>query len=159
MLVSIMSKTHPSQPDSPERQIFYECLRKKKLKRTTQRDTILDVFLKTRGHLSSEELYQKVNQVDSSIGYTTVYRTLKLLLECGLAYPVQVGDGRTRYEQGFDYTHHDHLICVKCGGLTEFFDPQLEAIQEEIVHRHNFKMVDHSLRIWGICSKCEPPSA
>jgi Fur family ferric uptake transcriptional regulator len=146
--------SHPKSETS-ERQEFYECLRHKHLKRTAQRDVILDVFLSTKGHLSAEELYKRVKQVDSSIGFTTVYRTLKLLVECGLAHQVQVGDGYTRYEQGFHYTHHDHLICVECGELTEFFSQRLEAIQDEIARQHKFKMLDHSLRIWGLCKKCQ----
>ena len=150
-----MNKSNKSRAETPERQAFYDCLRMKNLKRTEQRDIILDVFLQTQGHVSSEELYEKVKEVDSSIGFTTVYRTLKLLSECGLAHQVQVGDGFTRYEQGFHYTHHDHLICVKCGELTEFYSERLESLQEEIVHRHEFKMLDHSLRIWGLCSKCQ----
>jgi len=150
-----MTRTKKGEPDSPERRAFYECLRQKNLKRTTQRDVILDVFLQTRRHVSSEELYEQVKQVDPSIGFTTVYRTLKLLLDCGLAHQVQVGDGYTRYEQGFHYSHHDHLICVRCGELTEFFSQRLEAIQDEIVRRHGFKMLDHSLRIWGLCHKCQ----
>ncbi len=150
-----MTRITKQKVDRPERQAFYECLRQKKLKRTTQRDIILDVFLQSKGHLSSEDLYQRVRHVDSSIGFTTVYRTLKLLLDCGLAHQVHVGDGYTRYEQGFHYSHHDHLICLRCNEITEFFSERLEAIQEEIVQRHNFKMRDHSLRIWGICQKCQ----
>lgn len=150
-----MARITKEKTDNPERQVFYECLRSKNLKRTTQRDVILDVFLQTKAHVSSEELYERVKQVDRSIGFTTVYRTLKLLVECGLAHPVQVGDGYTRYEQGFHYSHHDHLICVQCGELTEFFSQRLEALQEEIVRSHNFRMLDHSLRIWGLCKKCQ----
>ncbi len=147
----------PNKPrqDSPERRAFHECLRKKKLKRTAQRDLILDVFLRMKGHVSSEELYRHVKEVDPSIGFTTVYRTLKLLAECGLAHPVQFGDGYTRYEQGFHYSHHDHLICIRCGKLMEFFSQQLESLQERIVKQHKFKMLDHSLRIWGLCHDCQ----
>jgi Fur family ferric uptake transcriptional regulator len=150
-----MVRVKKEEADSSEHQAFYDCLRKKNLKRTAQRDVILNVFLHTKGHVSSEELYHRVKQVDPSIGFTTVYRTLKLLTDCGLAHQVQVGDGYTRYEQGFHYSHHDHLICVRCGELTEFYNQRLEAIQDQIVRRHHFKMLDHSLRIWGVCQKCQ----
>jgi len=150
-----MTKQRDRKIDRPEREVFYECLRRKRLKRTAQRDLILDVFLDVAGHHSIEDLYERVKAVDDSIGFTTVYRTLKLLVECGLAHQVQFGDGYTRYEQGFHYSHHDHLICVECGESTEFFSERLEAVQDEVVRRHGFQMVDHSLRIWGICQKCQ----
>ena len=137
-----------------EREVFHECLRRKGLKRTNQRDLILDVFLTSEKHVSSEELYRKVRERDPSIGFTTVYRTLKLLTECGIAREAQFGDGYTRYEPNLNQGHHDHLICVECGGLTEFYSEQLEHIQDEVIRRHGFQMVDHSLRIWGICKRC-----
>jgi Fur family ferric uptake transcriptional regulator len=150
-----MAKQRHQESERPEREAFYECLRRKRLKRTVQRDLILDVFLEAKGHHSIEDLYERVKAVDDSIGFTTVYRTLKLLVECGLAHQVQFGDGYTRYEQGFHYSHHDHLICVECGESTEFFSERLEAVQDEVVRRHGFRMIDHSLRIWGICQRCQ----
>jgi Fur family ferric uptake transcriptional regulator len=150
-----MAKQRHQESERPEREAFYECLRRKRLKRTVQRDLILDVFLEAKGHHSIEDLYERVKAVDDSIGFTTVYRTLKLLVECGLAHQVQFGDGYTRYEQGFHYSHHDHLICVECGESTEFFSERLEAVQDEVVRRHGFRMIDHSLRIWGICQPCQ----
>jgi Fur family ferric uptake transcriptional regulator len=150
-----MTKHKPAKNERPEREVFYECLRGKHLKRTAQRDVILDVFLDAAGHHSIEDLYGKVKAVDRSVGFTTVYRTLKLLVECGLAHQVQFGDGRTRYEQGFHYSHHDHLICVQCGESIEFFSKRLESVQDEIVRRHGFQMMDHSLRIWGVCKMCQ----
>ena len=80
-----------------EQEVFLEHIQKKGLKRTTQRDLILDIFLRTEAHLSSEDLYSLVKQQDPSIGQTTVYRTLKLLAEAGLAREVRFGDGLTHY--------------------------------------------------------------
>jgi Fur family ferric uptake transcriptional regulator len=154
-----MAKQRQTEGSRTEKEIFYESLQRKGLKRTAQRDLILDVFLDARGHHSIEELYERVKAVDASVGFTTVYRTLKLLVEYGLAHQVQFGDGYTRYEQGFHYSHHDHLICVECGESTEFFSERLEAVQDEIVRRHGFQMVDHSLRIWGVCQNCQPKRA
>ncbi|MCS6816793.1 MAG: transcriptional repressor [Blastocatellia bacterium] len=147
--------TTPSSQERPEKQLFHEYLRRKGLKRTTQRDLILETFLESEKHITSEDLYRKVRERDPSIGFTTVYRTLKLLTECGIARSMQLGDRYTHYELGLNEQHHDHLICLECGGITEFFSQQLETIQAEVVRRHGFQMVDHSLRIWGICRECQ----
>lgn len=143
-----------AEAEGPERKAYYDYLRRKGLKRTTQRELILEAFLKSEKHVTSEDLYRQVREIDPSVGFTTVYRALKLFTECGVAREAQFGDGFTRYEHNLSQGHHDHLICVECGGLTEFYSEQLEAIQDEVVRRHGFQMTDHSLRIWGVCKAC-----
>jgi len=138
-----------------EKQIFHDHLKRERLKRTTQRDLILDVFLDTEGHVSSEELYALVKAKDPSVGFTTVYRTLKLLRECGLARELEFHDGRTLYEHEYKHTHHDHLICTRCGALIEFYSEEIESLQDEIVRKYRFKSLRHSHRIFGICSDCQ----
>jgi Fur family transcriptional regulator, ferric uptake regulator len=137
-----------------EKEIFHTHIQRAGLKRTSQRDLILEVFLRTEEHLSIEDLYRLVQQEDPNIGQTTVYRTLKLLTEAGLAREVRFGDGRTRYEHNYKHPHHDHMICTECGRYIEFFSAELEAIQDEIAAKHNFKPTQHSLRIFGICAEC-----
>lgn len=138
-----------------EKQIFQEHLKRAGLKRTSQRDLILDVFLDTEGHVSSEDLYAIVKAKDASVGFTTVYRTLKLLKECGLAAELEFHDGRMLYEHDYKHNHHDHLICTRCGALIEFFSEQIEQLQDEIVRRYKFKPLHHSHRIFGICADCQ----
>lgn len=137
-----------------EQEIFLQHIQRAGLKRTAQRDLILDVFLRTEEHLSSEDLYNLVKKEDPTIGQTTVYRTLKLLTEAGLAREVRFGDGRTHYEHNYKHEHHDHMICVDCGKIIEFYSQQLEAIQDEMAKKHGFEMTSHSLRMWGYCSEC-----
>lgn len=138
-----------------EKEIFLEHLRQAGLKRTTQRDLILEVFLKTEGHLSAEDLYGLVKAEDPTVGFTTVYRTLKLLAECGLAREEELGDGRKRYEHQYNHKHHDHLICTECGALIEFYSEVIENKQDEIAAKYNFKPTNHTLRIFGICADCQ----
>ena len=102
-----------------EKKIFLEHIQKKGLRKTAQRELILVVFLETEDHLSSEDLYWLVQKQDSNVGQTTVYRTLKLLTDAGLAREVRLGDGRTYYEHHFDHDHHDHMICTECGEVIE----------------------------------------
>jgi Fur family transcriptional regulator, ferric uptake regulator len=137
-----------------EKEIFLDHLRRAGFKKTAQRELILEVFLKTEGHLSAEDLYNLVKVEDPSVGFTTVYRTLKLLHECGLAREERLGDGCKRYEHEYNHQHHDHLICTECGLLIEFYSEVIENKQDEIAAQFNFHPTHHSLRIFGLCSNC-----
>ena len=138
-----------------EKEIFSEHIQKSGLRHTAQRDLIMEIFLRTEDHLSSEDLYWLVQKEDKSVGHTTVYRTLKLLTEAGLAREVRFGDGKTYYEHHYNHAHHDHMICTECGKVIEFFSEKLEAAQDAMADKYNFKPTHHSLRIWGICEECQ----
>ena len=138
-----------------EKEIFLDHLKAAGLKRTNQRELILEVFLETEGHSSAEDLHQLIKQRDPHVGFTTVYRTLKLLAECGLAREERLGDGRTRYEHLYNHQHHDHLICTDCGLLIEFFSEVIENKQDEIAMHYDFLPTRHSLRIFGVCHECQ----
>jgi len=147
-------ETSASAPKTEEQEIFLRHIQQKGLKRTSQRDLILEVFLRTEEHLSSEDLYRLVQKEDITIGQTTVYRTLKLLTEAGLAREVRFGDGRTHYEHNYKHQHHDHMICSECGKVIEFFSAELEAIQDAMAAKHKFEITHHMLRIIGLCVDC-----
>lgn len=138
-----------------EKEIFLDHIQKAGLRRTTQRDLILEIFLRTEEHLSSEDLYWLVQKQDPSVGHTTVYRTLKLLAEAGLAREVRFGDGKTYYEHHYNHDHHDHLICTECGKIIEFFSAEIEALQDKMAEQYGFRLTNHSLRMWGICTDCQ----
>ncbi len=138
-----------------EKQIFLEHIQKSGLRRTAQRDLILEIFLRTEDHLSSEDLYWLVQKEESSVGHTTVYRTLKLLTEAGLAREVRFGDGKTYYEHHYNHEHHDHMICTECGKVIEFFSPEIEALQDKMAEEFGFKPTHHSLRLLGVCAECQ----
>ena len=137
-----------------EQEVFLKHIQKHGMKRTSQRDLILDVFLRTEEHLSNEDLYQLVKKEDPTVGQTTVYRTLKILTEAGLAREVRFGDGRTHYEHNYKHQHHDHMICSECGRIIEFYSAELEALQDEMAAKRDFEITQHLLRIIGICSEC-----
>src|SRR5262252_6709030 len=141
-----------------EKNIFFEHLRRAGCKSTSQRELILEVIQKTEGHLSAEDLYNIVKVEDPTVGFTTVYRTLKLLAECGLAREERLSDTHTRYEHLYNHQHHDHLICTECGRLIEFYCEEIENRQDEIAAQHDFHPTRHSLRIWGVCSDCRARS-
>jgi Fur family transcriptional regulator, ferric uptake regulator len=135
-------------------EIFYGHLRRVGLKHTEQRDTILRTFLDTRDHLSTDELFRLVKKRDAKIGFTTVYRTLKLLAECGLASAVPFPDGTARYEHQFNRRSHHHMVCSECGASVEFFSPEVGKLEEEIARKYHFDATRHNFQIYGICEDC-----
>lgn len=135
---------------------FRSYLSEQGLKSTQQREIILDEFLRSGSHLSTEELYLKIRKKHPNIGYATVYRTLKLFSECGIAEEHNFGDGQTRYETvASEEHHHDHLICTRCKKIIEFEDPRIEQMQDEVASRHHFKILNHRLELYGLCADCQ----
>jgi Fur family ferric uptake transcriptional regulator len=132
-----------------------EYLAFKNLKSTSQRDTILNVFVEAGRHLSAEELYSRVKKTHPGIGYATVYRTLKLLAEAGLAQERRFEDGFTRYEHASQDAHHDHLICTSCGTIIEFENESIEALQQDVARKKRFKVQNHKLELYGLCAGCQ----
>ena len=105
--------------------------------------------------MTIEDLLNEVRVHDRGIGYATVYRTLKLLAESGVASERKFGDGLSRYELADDASaHHDHLICTSCGKITEFEEPRIEALQDEIAARYRFTVTSHKHEMYGICAEC-----
>ena len=132
-----------------------EHLNDKGLKMTPQRGVILDEFLDVEGHLSAEELYYVIKQADPTIGQATVYRTIKLLADAGIAKTVYFGDGIARYEPRYGTSHHDHIICEKCRRQVEFIDPEIEKLQEKQARIHGFNLTSHRMILYGICPDCD----
>ena len=129
-----------------EQEVFLKHIQKQGLKRTAQRDLILDVFLRTEAHVSGEDLYQLVREKDPTVGQTTVYRTLRLLTDAGLAREVRFGDGRAHYEHNYKHEHHDHMICSECGKIIEFYSPELEAMQDAMAAKREHSVLPQQLQ-------------
>jgi len=129
-------------------------LKEKGLKSTRQRDLIASEFLQIGEHVTAEELYREISKKYSDIGFTTVYRTLKLLNKSGLAAERVFADNLTRYEPLSAEDHHDHLICMKCGSITEFQDLKIERLQERVADEFGFLAVSHKMELYGYCNKC-----
>src|SRR5215510_11484439 len=117
-------------PHEIERRALARYLEEHNLKQTKQRDAILDVFLAATGHVTSEQIFNQVRELHPNIGYTTVYRTMKLLCDAGLASERHFDDGLTRFE--IEHEHHDHLVCTRCGRIVEFECEMIEQAQQDI---------------------------
>ena len=132
-----------------------EYLSAKGLRSTIQRDSILKLFIEAGRHLSAEELHDQIKKTHPGISYATVYRTLKLLSEAGLAKGNRFDDGFTRYEYSGAGEHHDHLICTGCGKIIEFENDRIEGLQLDVAKKNGYKVQNHKLEIYGLCPKCQ----
>lgn len=137
-------------------------LQKKGLKTTAQRRLITEVFFDPKfkhDHPSVDDLYRHVRQRDPNVGYATVYRTVRLLVECGLASPRQLGpaDKETRYEPESPGEHHDHLVCLDCGYIVEFENDEIEVLQQKVASSYGFTITEHRMVLYGRCQRedCE----
>jgi Fur family ferric uptake transcriptional regulator len=131
---------------------------KKGLRSTDQRRLIVETFFKAPNHVSIEELLAQVRSQDPKVGYATVYRTLKLLTECGVAFERRFGDGLARYELADDASHHDHLICIDCGAIVEFEENRIESLQEAVAQEHGYELRSHKHELYGVCGDCQKKS-
>lgn len=141
-------------------EILRRYMSKHGLKFSRQRDVIANVFFRTGGHLTVEELLRNVREVEPRVSQATVYRTMKLLTDCGLAEERNFIDGFTRYELADgDDEHHDHLICTECHRIVEFLNEEIEALQEQIAADHGFEVTHHKMELYGLCPSCRTASA
>ena len=138
-----------------EEKIFNDFVKNKGLKQSEQRREILKVFLKTEKHLSADELYGLVKRRNATIGFATIYRTLKLLCECGFSRELKLKNSSVRYEHLYGHEHHDHLICLKCGKFIEVVDPGVKRLQKKLARTEGFSIQGHKLLIYGIRRKCK----
>ncbi len=132
---------------------FYKRLQEEGLKSTKQRDLIVERFLCLDEHISADELLEDVREYQPRIGYATVYRTLKLLVEQGFAVPKDFGDGQTRYDPIYDQDpQHDHLICVDCRKIVEFTDKVLNDRIQSIVADMKYQVRRKKIELYAECT-------
>lgn len=135
---------------------FKILLKTNTLKFTKQRELILKFLYEHDNHYTPEDIYMllKKEYPEINIGIATVYRTLTLLEESGIASSISFGVHGKKYELGLK-KHHDHLICTQCGEIIEFYDDTIEERQKEIAKQFNFQMTDHTMKIVGLCENCQ----
>jgi Fur family ferric uptake transcriptional regulator len=131
-------------------------LKNKGMKYTEQRAIILQILSNIDDHLNAEEVLDIVKEKypDQKIGIATIYRTLNFLEEVNLISSISFGKEGKKYE-GNVAKHHDHIICTLCGKIVEFLDDEIENKQEEIALQNGFKITDHTMQIFGLCSDCQ----
>lgn len=132
--------------------VLKDHLAKHQLKLTRQREYILDMFLKNE-HITAEQMYRQLAKKDPHIGLATIYRTLNLFCEVGLAQARHFGT-QTQYDNVSHKGHHDHLICTACGKIVEFQNEDIERLQEDVARRNSFTIQTHKLELYGVCAGC-----
>ena len=131
---------------------FHEFIKQRGLKSTRQRDDIASWFFGVKGHLSADAIYRQVQELSPGIGFSTVYRTMKLLCESGLVSERHFRDGEALYENLAE--HHDHCICTECGRIIEFENEKIEELQEAVARKFGFRLVSHKMELYGLCAEC-----
>jgi Fur family transcriptional regulator, ferric uptake regulator len=144
-------RAHMAKPPK-EISVLKDHLAKHQLKLTRQREYILQAFLQNE-HITAEQMYRLLARKDPHIGLATIYRTLNLFCEAGLAQARHFGS-QTQYDNVAHKGHHDHLICTGCGKIVEFENQEIERLQEQVASRHGFAIKTHKLELYGFCSHC-----
>ena len=129
-------------------------MERKGLRSTNQRRLVSEVFFRTGGHLSIDDMLALVRKRDPKVGYATVYRTLKLLVECGLANERQFDDTGTRFEVAHHDSHHDHLICLSASASWSSRTRRSSGSRKPLARRYGFKLMSHKHELYGVCEKC-----
>ena len=120
-----------------------EVLKKEGLRYTLQRQSVWDEIKRSEKHRDAEDIYQSLRSESIRVSRATVYRTIDVLVKNRMVRKMDVGDGKSLYEPKLDNDHHDHMICVDSGKIIEFFDEELELLQDKIAKKYGYKVVRH----------------
>ena len=124
-------------------EILVEILRSEGLRYTVQRQAVWDEIRKSDEHRDAEDIYLKLKSKDIRVSRATVYRTMDVLVKNKLVRKMDVGEGRSLFEPRLDNRHHDHMICMDTGDIIEFYDDELESLQEKIAAKYGYKVIRH----------------
>jgi len=140
--------------DEALRERLEEFIQRKGLRRTSQRDHIVEEAFSRDDHFTAEELFERVRKASSAISRATVYRTLALLVEAGLLREIDIGGTETTYDPNFlDKPSHNHLVCIDCGKVIEFEDAGIDTLNDCVARRLGFRPVEHALKIEASCEQ------
>ena len=139
---------------SRAQKIFEDYIRSSGLKETAQRNYVLDAFLATDKHVSVEDLHRILAGCNKKVGFATVYRTMKLMADCGLACEVVFDDGVSRFEHTLDRRPHHHLVCTCCRKIIEFESKEMDEGEKAILEKYGFEAHSHRYEIFGLCNDC-----
>lgn len=128
--------------------------RRRGVRWTNQRQVIVETFIGCDDHVTVEELHRRVRVLDATVSAATVYRTINMLVEIGVATKRHFGDGSASFESSLHKHHHDHLVCMSCNKIQEFELQEIEDLQEKVATDHGFQLVQHRLELYGVCREC-----
>ena len=137
------------------KELFTSFLKASEYRITPERFVVLDAVLSSKGHFDADELFLRMKSARQKVSRATVYNTLDLLLECGFISKYRFADNHSLYEKVLGRPHHDHLICLECGEITEFVNEKIALVHSEICKEKKFKPHSATFQIFGTCSKCQ----
>jgi len=133
---------------------FKSALKSENMKFTPQRLSVMMEMVNNKEHRECEEIYLSLRSAGQNVSLATVYRTMDILVANNFARKIDIGDGRARYETKINHPHHDHMICIECGKITEFISDEIEMLQDVVCKESGFKLIRHIHQLFGICKKC-----
>jgi Fur family ferric uptake transcriptional regulator len=148
-------RTHVDKPEETPLTRFRSYLRRRNLRMTPERRSVLEVILSREGHFDAEELLQFLRRKNRRVSRATLYRTLDHLREAGLVRMHRFGRGQAHFERNFGRQHHDHMVCNRCQRVIEFVNEDIERLQEEMCAAHGFRSTSHVMQIFGVCRECQ----
>lgn len=145
-----------SEEKSYFKNLFYDYLAKNNLRCTSQRDLILNAVLNSDRHLDAETVTNIVKKMDPTLGVATVYRTLRMMTSAQLLIERYFDGSRAQFEfVDLVGEHHDHIICLQCKKIIEFFNEDLENLQIKIAKELHFELKNHRMELFGVCAECQ----
>jgi len=133
-----------------------EILHQKNLRYTPQRQEVWDEICATKEHRDAEDIYTSLRKRQTNVSRATVYRTIDILVKNNLVRRLDLGDGRSRFENKIGIAHHDHIVCLDCRKIVEFMNEKIEELQEQVAKEMGFEIVRHVHQLFGRCldEKC-----
>jgi Fur family ferric uptake transcriptional regulator len=149
-----MARKISSEMREQARDAFFAYLRDRRIKNTSQRRAVLDAVLDFSDHFETEQVLYLLRERGAHVGKATLYRTLPLLVDCGILKQVRFDVKQAYYEYAFEEDPHDHMVCRRCGRITEFASDELLRLRRQIAKQHHFHVISHRLQLSGLCWEC-----
>jgi Fur family ferric uptake transcriptional regulator len=149
-----MSKGLPTVRHDEARAAFARYLRDRGIRNTAARREILDAVLRLNDHFEAEQVLYVLREKGSKVGKATLYRTLPLLVDCGILKQVRFDVKQAYYEHVFGEDPHDHMVCRRCGRIIEFDAEEVLELRKRIAQRHHFHVTGHRFQLSGLCWEC-----
>lgn len=152
--LAIQGQVMPHPLHRQEKEQFCKLFRQDQITDFENRFAVMEAFMQMDGHVTSEQMIRRLEELGHPLAPEFVRDTLKLMCQYGFASKQQFDNGDILYEHLHLGQHHDHMVCTKCRQIVEFEDPQLEALQIQAAERYGFHLLQHKMEMYGICAQC-----